>query len=62
VDIVLAAASPIQLKRLDDLSSDGDEKFSTGDAILDKALGGGFRTGMICEVVGERYLAFSFVV
>jgi hypothetical protein len=33
----------------------GDEKCTTGDADLDDALGGGIRTGMIWEVVGERF-------
>ena len=31
-----------------------DEIFSTGDYILDQALGGGIRTGMLWEIVGER--------
>ncbi|KAF9232979.1 P-loop containing nucleoside triphosphate hydrolase protein [Melanogaster broomeanus] len=31
----------------------GNEKFQTGDAELDSILGGGIRTGMVWEVVGE---------
>jgi hypothetical protein len=31
------------------------EIFTTGDAALDSALGGGIRTGMLWEVVGQRY-------
>ena len=31
------------------------EMFTTGDAALDSALGGGIRTGMLWEVVGQRY-------
>ena len=31
-----------------------DQCFTTGDAILDDALGGGIRTRKVWEVVGER--------
>lgn len=31
------------------------ELFTTGDVELDSALGGGVRTGMIWEIVGQRY-------
>lgn len=31
-----------------------DEIFTTGDLELDRALGGGIRTGMLWEVVGQR--------
>ena len=51
-----------RLNVLEDIAHDGDEKFSTGDAkfstgdaILDIALEGGVRTGMVWEIVGERY-------
>ncbi|KDR73483.1 hypothetical protein GALMADRAFT_25891, partial [Galerina marginata CBS 339.88] len=53
VDIVLCATCPPELSRLEILAADGDEKFSTGDDTLDDALGGGIRTGMVWEVVGE---------
>jgi DNA repair protein RAD57 len=55
MDILLRATPWPALNRLD--SSDGaeDEMFTTGDVVLDKALGGGIRTGMVWEVVGERY-------
>ena len=33
-----------------------DETFTTGDALLDRLLGGGIRTGKLWEVVGERYV------
>lgn len=36
------------------LSVDGSTSFSTGDTFLDKALGGGIRTGMMWELAGER--------
>lgn len=39
---------------LDDPSVRRDEVFSTGNENLDNALGGGIRTGMLWEVVGER--------
>jgi DNA repair protein RAD57 len=35
--------------------AEGDEMFTTGDKELDDALGGGIRTGMVWEVVGQRY-------
>lgn len=54
VDIVLSRIPQRPLQRLDNLRSEGDELFSTGDSVLDKALGGGIRTGMVWEVVGER--------
>ena len=31
------------------------EILSSGDPILDKELGGGIHTGMVWEIVGERY-------
>lgn len=31
-----------------------DELFTTGDGELDNALGGGIRTGMVWEIVGQR--------
>lgn len=30
---------------------------TTGDAVLDRALGGGIRTGIVWELVGERYVS-----
>lgn len=44
--------SPPRLLR--DVKRQSDEKITTGDAALDHALGGGFRTGMLWEIVGER--------
>ncbi|KAF5367198.1 hypothetical protein D9758_003925 [Tetrapyrgos nigripes] len=58
---------PIQARTLEDIfgpSDDEDdqitrqlrltgEKFTTGDEILDAALGGGLQTGMVWEIVGE---------
>lgn len=42
------------LRRLADILADErDEKFTTGDAELDTLLGGGVRTGMLWEAVGE---------
>ena len=39
---------------LEKLSSDEPTKFTTGDAVLDSALGGGIRTGMVWEISGQR--------
>ena len=36
------------------------ESFTTGDVELDSALGGGVRTGMIWEIVGQRYCHIPF--
>jgi len=36
------------------LAEEHDEMFTTGDAELDSVLGGGIRTGMLWEAVGER--------
>lgn len=44
-------AAPIN--KIKDLPPEGEEKFTTGDAELDSMLGGGIRTGMLWEVVGE---------
>lgn len=38
---------------------DESEQFSIGDSVLDSMFGGGLRTGMIWEIVGERY-CYSF--
>lgn len=43
-----------QPRSLKDVQHEGNEKFTTGDERLDNALGGGLRTGMVWEVVGER--------
>lgn len=45
-----------QPRSLIGVESKDDEMFTTGDAELDHALGGGIRTGMVWEVAGERYL------
>jgi DNA repair protein RAD57 len=55
IDTVLNAIPLRRLNVLEDIAHVGDEKFSTGDATLDIALEGGIRTGMVWEVVGERY-------
>ncbi|KAJ2917639.1 hypothetical protein MD484_g2769, partial [Candolleomyces efflorescens] len=39
--------------QLDGLTEPLDEIFTTGDTVLDQALGGGIRTGMLWEIVGE---------
>ncbi|KXN82545.1 hypothetical protein AN958_02396 [Leucoagaricus sp. SymC.cos] len=46
--------SSFVFKTLERTEDDDGRVLSLGDAILDDALGGGFRTGMIWEVVGER--------
>jgi len=48
-----------QARLLEEVKHEGDEMFTTGDTLLDNALGGGIRTGMVWEVAGERY-ATSF--
>ena len=55
VNAVLNAIPLRRLNVLEDIAHEGDEKFSAGDPILDLALEGGIRTGMVWEVVGERY-------
>jgi DNA repair protein RAD57 len=42
------------LRPLHQVKYEGDEKFTTGDVLLNRALGGGIRTGMIWEIFGER--------
>lgn len=44
----------VPINKIKDLPMEGEEKFTTGDAELDSMLGGGIRTGMLWEVVGER--------
>jgi DNA repair protein RAD57 len=51
-DKVLNAVPLLKYDALDTLPD--DEIFTTGDATLDNALGGGIRTGMLWEVAGER--------
>lgn len=53
--IVTAVYNSIQLvpQTLDDPLIRKDEVFTTGDETLDVALGGGVRTGMLWEVVGQ---------
>jgi DNA repair protein RAD57 len=50
----LCKENPHRLRQLGNVKQEGEEKFTTGDAHLDDALGGGIRTGMVWEVVGER--------
>ncbi|KAG7452751.1 P-loop containing nucleoside triphosphate hydrolase protein [Guyanagaster necrorhizus] len=47
------------IQSLKELVHEGEEKFTTGDEHLDGALGGGIRTGMLWEVVGERFVVFD---
>jgi hypothetical protein len=54
---IIKAVCRDNLHRLNFLDYDKDrgaEKFTTGDPELDRALGGGIRTGMLWEIVGER--------
>lgn len=57
IDVVCKehAQQPCSLEDVD-LGDDDDDMFTTGDADLDHALGGGIRTGMLWEVAGQRYL------
>ncbi|KAG0705207.1 P-loop containing nucleoside triphosphate hydrolase protein [Suillus ampliporus] len=43
----------LPINKITDLPLEGEEKITTGDADLDGMLGGGIRTGMLWEVVGE---------
>jgi len=63
---LVCRAQPVQVKTLEEIFNDEDDektcqlrllgqKCTTGDSTLDDVLGGGIRTGMIWEVVGERY-------
>ncbi len=49
--IARAVDRPPSLLR--DVIRDGSETITTGDAFLDRMLGGGIRVGMIWELVGE---------
>lgn len=46
------ATTSLQVIQLNETT---DDKFTTGDAIIDETLGGGIRTGMVWEIAGERY-------
>lgn len=50
----IPAAPTSTLAALLDADEVPDAVFTTGDETLDEALGGGFRTGMVWEVCGER--------
>ncbi|GJE86856.1 DNA repair protein [Phanerochaete sordida] len=52
VDAVCDELAP-KLHRLDDPGLPRDEKFTTGDALLDRLLGGGIRTSKLWEIAGE---------
>ncbi len=53
VDTVLSQTPVPKLRRLDEYPP-AVETFTTGSEVLDGMLGGGLRTGMVWEVVGER--------
>ncbi|KAF8631409.1 hypothetical protein AX17_005087 [Amanita inopinata Kibby_2008] len=53
VDIVCRECNKIQIRCLEDVMLEGEELFTTGDADIDIVLGGGIRTGMVWEFVGE---------
>ena len=52
-DAVCKELYPVTIQ-LDHPANFADHKFTTGDALLDEAIGGGIRTGMVWELVGER--------
>ncbi|TFK26376.1 P-loop containing nucleoside triphosphate hydrolase protein [Coprinopsis marcescibilis] len=52
-EALLRQCKPISLPTLDDAELVVEDIFSTGDHDLDQALGGGIRTGMLWEIVGE---------
>ena len=43
-----------ELLSLNDSDLPRDDVFTTGDSLLDKAIGGGMRTRKLWEIVGER--------
>jgi DNA repair protein RAD57 len=49
------ASLSLTFQTLESLDDNEEGAFSIGDAILDEAIGGGLRPGMIWEIVGERY-------
>ncbi|KAM6500835.1 P-loop containing nucleoside triphosphate hydrolase protein [Amanita muscaria] len=53
IDTVCKECINISIPCLADIAEEGNELFSTGDKDIDSALGGGIRTGMLWEVVGE---------
>ena len=40
--------------RVESIRDAAAEKLTMGDSVLDKAIGGGIRTGMVWELAGER--------
>lgn len=55
IDLIYASANLPHIRRLVDVKGEGSEVFTTGDPILDDALGGGLRPGTLWEIVGERW-------
>jgi DNA repair protein RAD57 len=53
--------APERLISLADPELPKDETFTTGDALVDRLLGGGIRTGKLWEVVGERCVPSTVV-
>ncbi|RDB24170.1 DNA repair protein XRCC3 [Hypsizygus marmoreus] len=53
INALYNASTPRRLRRLDKTKHEGSETFTTGDAALDEALGGGIRPGTVWEVAGE---------
>jgi DNA repair protein RAD57 len=55
IDLICTHLAPVP-RTLEDVldKGGGEQKFTAGDEILDRALGGGIRTGMVWEFVGER--------
>ncbi|KAF8061470.1 P-loop containing nucleoside triphosphate hydrolase protein [Lyophyllum atratum] len=53
IDVLYSYITPLRLRRLEDVKREGNETCTTGENILDEALGGGIRSGMVWEVAGE---------
>lgn len=53
LQVLYDSSNPPPLRTLAEAKQDGDEACTTGDVLLDEALGGGIRTGMVWEFVGE---------
>ncbi|KAF6764914.1 Rad51B protein, partial [Ephemerocybe angulata] len=52
-DRLLKECPMTKMINLKELKQPLDQQFSTGDDVLDRALGGGIRTGMVWELAGE---------
>lgn len=52
LDKIILSHAP-KPRQLSDVFQESFQRITTGDDVIDKALGGGIRTGLIYELVGE---------